>query len=261
MDKLKRLQKQYTDGKITKAQYEAAVADLLDDEELTQDEHDEAVDFEPEDEGGKAIYTQKDVDGFVMKKARVLVKKALREAGVDIDDVKPQEMLAKFTELAAAGAGKNAATDDELKSLRKKAARADELESKFEGLTVENAVLKGAGKYNPVNPAQVVRALNADYRDMLEYDEETGILDPKSVQKAIRRIAESEPNLFHTANQEEDREDDEPGTAGNQQQGTDFKGKTPGGAGGGSDKSTKEAAKLASQKAKALELMGLKPQQ
>lgn len=258
MDKLKRLQKQYTDGKITKAQYEAAVADLLDDEELTQDEHDEAIEFEPEDKGEKAIYTQSDVDGFVMKKARVLVKKALREAGVDIDDIKPQEMLAKFTELAAAGQGKNAATDEELKTLRKKAARADELESKFEGLTVENAVLKGAGKYNPVNPAQVVRALNADYRDMLEYDEETGILDPKSVQKALRRIAESEPNLFHAADTGGSDEEEDKG--GEQQQGSNFRGKTPGGAGGGSDKQTKEAAKLATQQAKALELMGIKPQ-
>jgi hypothetical protein len=251
MDKLKRLQKQYAAGKLTDAQYKAALADLLDDEEVTQEEHDEALDFEPEDDGGKPIYTQADVDGFVVKKARALVKKALRDAGVDVSDVKQQEIIAKAAELAAAGVGKSTAGDEELKALRKKAAAYDEVAPTVNDLKVENAVLKTAQKYNPINPAQVVRAIKSDYADLLEYDDESGALDIKSVHKAMKRITEVEPNLFNTAGagseEDEDLED----------KGTDFSGKPPGNAGGASSKSQKEAAKLAADKAAALAMMGL----
>lgn len=254
MNKLKKLQKDYQAGKLTKAQYDAAVKDLLDDEDINQDEYDEALDFDPEDGGDdKPIYTQADMDAVVVKKARQLVRKAAREAGLDVADFKPNELLSKVAELAAAGVGKEAATDDETKALRKKAAAYDDLAPKNKALVVENAVLKAAGKYNPVNPAQVVRALNADYADLLEYDEETGELEGKSVQKAIKRIAEVEPNLFKQPEGGEDEEDDQEELDG----GTGFAGKTPGGAAAGKGKQQKEATKLATTKASALELMGL----
>lgn len=254
MNKLKRLQKQYVEGKLTKAQYEAAVADLLDDEDVTQDEHDDALDFDPEGSGDddKPIYTQADVDGIVVKKARALVKKAARDAGIDVSDMKATEIVAKVAELAAAGVGKAGETDQEVKELRKKAASHDALVLQTEVVMLENVVLKAAGKYNPVNPMQVVRALNGDYKDLLTYDDETGLVDPKSVAKAIRRITEVEPNLFHTAGDDGEDEEDLQG-----EKGGEFSGKPPGGAGAGGSKKAKDAEKQASQKAAALAMMGI----
>lgn len=255
MNKLKKLQKDYQAGKITAEEYKTKLTALLTDEDIDQDQHDEALEFDPEEggEGNKLIYSQADMNAAIMKKARQLVRKELRDAGVDVSEIKPQELLAKVAEMAAAGSGKEKETDKELLGLRKKAAAYDALEPANKALTIENAVLKAAGKLNPVNPAQVVRALNADYADLLDFDEETGQLDPKSVSKAIKKIAEVEPNLFKTATEEEDDDLDEDDKGG----GT-FSGKAPGGAGGGATKQTKEAEKLAAGKAAALELLGIK---
>jgi len=256
MKKLQRLQKQLSEGKITQAQYEAAVADLLEDEDITQEEHDEALEFEPEDDDAeKPIYTQKELDATVVKKARALVKKAARDAGIDLSDKKPQEIIDAVMELATAGTGKEKETDQEIKELRKQAALAKALEATNGKLTIENAVLKGATKFKPVNPAQVVRALHADYADLLEYDDETGILDPKSVTKALQRIAKVEPNLFHTAADDEDLEDE---IADDLEDKPGFKGKSPGGAGTGGTKKKQQAAKLETNKQEMLALMGIK---
>lgn len=250
MNKLKSLQKDYQAGKLTKEQYDAAVADLLSDEDITQEEHDDALEFDPEEGGGeKPIYTQSELNAVVVKKARALIKKAAKEAGLDVSEIKPQELLARVAELAVAGTGKAPETDEELKNLRKKAVAYDQLEPANKALVVENAVLKAAGKLNPVNPNQVVRALNADYAELLEYDEETGQLDPKSVSKAIKRIAEVEPNLFKEPEGGADPDEDlEGGT---------FSGKTPGGAGTGASKDKKAADKMATSKAAALKMMGI----
>lgn len=255
MNKLKKLQKDYQAGKITEEQYKAALQDLLDDEEIDQDQYNEALEFDPEDGAEKPIYTQSEVNSFIVKKARVLLKKEAKAAGLDLSEIKPNELIAKVVEMAAAGSGKEQETDKELLSLRKKAATAETLEAANRALTVENAVLKAAGNLNPVNPAQVVRALNADYEDLLEFDEETGQLDPKSVTKAIKKIAEVEPNLFKTASQDEDEEDDQEDLEGDK--GSTFSGKSPGGAGAGS-KQKKDADKLNAKKAAALELLGIK---
>jgi hypothetical protein len=252
MKKLLKLQADYKAGKLTKAQYDAAVADLLADETIDQDEHDEALEFDPEDGDEPLKYTQSEVDSFIVKKARDMVRKAAREAGLDVKEIKPQELLTKVAEMAAAGSGKEQETDAEVTALRKKAAAFDVMEPKHSALVVENAVLKTASKYEPVNPAQVVRALNADYKDLLEFDEETGALDPKSVQKAIKRIATVEPNLFNKPEDEDQGDDD---LEDKQEQ--SFSGKPPGGAGGGQSKQQKEATKLAAKKASALEMMGL----
>ena len=53
--------------------------------------------------------------------------------------------------------GEGKVTDDELAILRKHTDRAKTLGERIKDLVVENAVLKEAGKYNPVNPVQVVR--------------------------------------------------------------------------------------------------------
>lgn len=122
--------------------------------------------------------------------------------------------------------------------------------SVIQKLMLENAVLKMTGKHKPLNPTQVVRAL-ADYSDHIEYDDE-GRLIGKSVEKAIRKMAEAEPNLFAAATGEEDN-DDGSGT------GPGFKGKPPGG--GAPAANTAAAAKHAKLKSEALSMLGINKEQ
>ncbi len=131
-------------------------------------------------------------------------------------------------------------------ALRSKAAKVDDLTAQCKKLLIENAVLKEAGKYNPVNPAQVVRAISADYLDSIEFDEENGTADAKSIARAIRKVHDAEPNLFKPAG---DDGDDDNGAGGS---GNGFRGKGPGGAG-----STKNG-ELEAKKAEALEMLGIK---
>ena len=116
-------------------------------------------------------------------------------------------------------------------------------------LMLENAVLKMNGKHKPLNIAQVVRGLD-DYSDYIEYDDE-GKLIGRSVEKAIRKMAEAEPNLFAAATSEDD--DDGSGT------GTGFAGKPPGG--GAPAASTAAVAKHAKLKSEALAMLGINNQQ
>ena len=122
----------------------------------------------------------------------------------------------------------------------------DDLTAQCKKLLIENAVLKEAGKYNPVNPAQVVRAISADYLDSIEFDEETGTADAKSISRAIRKVHDAEPNLFKAVDNPDD-----PGNGGNGS-GGGFRGKGPGGAGG-----TKNA-EVEAKKAEALAMLGIK---
>ena len=108
----------------------------------------------------------------------------------------------------------------------------------MKGLTLENAVLKTASKFNPVNSAQVVRALKADYSGHIEYDDVTGELIPGSIERAIGRLVKAEPNLFQ-----------EPGDTG-----SGFRGKPPGG--GNPPLSTGDLEK---NKAVALKMLGIEP--
>lgn len=248
MDKLEQLKKDLKAGKITLDAYKAAVKELLDDEEIDQEAYDKAVEYDPDnDTNDKPIYTQEDMDRVVVKKARQLVRKQLKDAGVDLEGVNNKELLPKVVEMVQAGAtaGSNESElQAEVKQLRAKVSKLETSEGDVKRLSVENAVLKAAGKYNPVNPAQVVRALNADYRDLLDYDDESGALIPKSVDKALKRIKEAEPNLFQVTD-----------GGGSDTDTDDFKGKTPGGAGQGNNT---KGGKLAEQKKAALELMGYK---
>ncbi|WP_332648882.1 hypothetical protein [Lysinibacillus sp. 54212] len=250
MDKfIKRLQKLLSEGKIDLQEYQAQLQELLDDETINQELYDAAKDFKPESKDDEPIYTQSDVDRMIMVKARKMVKKALTDAGVDTDNIDNKDLLTTFGDLALQGQKKGSLSVDEaqLNELQKKAKAYDTLQPQLKGLTIENEVLKAAGVYNPVNPKQVVRALD-DYKDLLEYDEDD-VLVPKSVERALKKLSEAEPNLF-TAVDGADDEDDKGGQAG----GEGFRGKTPGGGAGGTDQNKKHDK----TKAEALAMMGIK---
>lgn len=263
MKKLRKAQADYKAGKITEEQYTAQVAQLLEDGEIDQAGHDQALEYDPEaedddedEDDDKPIYSQADMDRTVVKKARTMVRKVLRDAGVDLDGVNNKDLLTKAAELALSGQNSGKSESElskEVNDLRKKASMVDNLTQTVQTLTIESAVLKAAGKYKPVNPAQVVRALNADYTDLLEFDDETGALIPKSVDRALKRIAEAEPNLFTPKGDDED--DDQQQQQNNEGR---LSGKSPGGGSGSSDK---QQQKLEAGKAKALELMGIKKPQ
>lgn len=246
---IKRLQKMLTEGKIDQAEYAEQLQELLDDEIIKQEDYDGAKDFEPDNgDDDKPIYSQEDVNRMIMVKARKLVKKALTDAGVDLDGVENKELLNTFGTLALQGQKKGGLTVDEqeVNTLKKKAKAFDDLQPQLKGLTIENAVLKAAGQYNPISPKQVVRALD-DYKEYLEFDEDDNLV-PKSVGRALKELSKAEPNLFHAAEEggAGTGEEDDPG------QGNGFSGKTPGGAGagqGGKDKTNK-------LKSEALEMMG-----
>lgn len=251
MKELKKLQDAYKAGKLTKEQYSKAVKDLLDEEELTQEEYDEAVDYDPKGDDDTAIYSQADVDRIVLRKAQQKVKQILKDAGVDVESVPKKDLFTKLAELAKNGnAGDELTVDQkELADLRTKVKGLDDLTATNQKLAVENAVLKASGKYQPYNANQVVRALNLDYTDLLEYDDETGTLNQKSVDKALKRIATAEPNLFKTP-------EGESGAGGTDNQGG-FKGKPPGGAGAGGGNDAEKQAQL---KANALAMLGITKQ-
>lgn len=251
MGKLRKLQERYLKGELTKAQYEAEVKKLLDDETLDQDAYDDALDYDPDYERPK--YSQADVDSTVAKKAVKMVRKALKDAGVTIE-ADDKNLIGKLVETVKNGSsgkeggegGTGSTVDEaELTDLRNKAAKVDGLTAQCKKLIIENAVLKEAGKYNPVNPAQVVRAISSDYLESIEFDEENGTADAKSVSRAIRKVHDNEPNLFKTVDTEGDN-------GGSGSSGSGFQGKGPGGAGG-----TKNAEHEA-KKAQALEMLGIK---
>lgn len=253
MNELKKLQNAYKAGKLTKEQYQKAVKDLLDEEELTQEEYDDAVDFDPKGDDDTAIYSQADVDRIVLRKAQQKVKQILKDAGVDVDSIPKKDLFTKLAEVVKNGnaAGEGTVDQKELADLRTKVKGVDDLKASNQKLAVENAVLKAAGKYQPYNANQVVRALNMDYADLLEYDDESGAIIQKSVDKALKRIATAEPNLFQTpeGNEGGGNNDDDLG-------GGTFKGKPPGGAGAGGG--NKDAEKQAALKKQALEMLGIK---
>lgn len=247
MGKLRKLQEKYLKGELTKAQYEEEVKKLLDDDILDQDAYDDALDYDPEYE--KPKYSQADVDSTVAKKAVKMVRKALKDAGVtiDADDKTLLSKVAETIKAGSSGSGDGTTVDEaELTDLRNKAAKVDGLVSQCRKLNIENAVLKEAGKYNPVNPTQVVRAISADYLDAIEFDDETGTADAKSVARAIRKVHDAEPNLFKTVDSQDDTGNGGTGSTGG------FRGKGPGGTGGTKD------AELAEKKAQALEMLGIK---
>ncbi|MGP9042111.1 hypothetical protein [Cytobacillus kochii] len=250
MKQIQRLQKLLKDGKIDQTEYVEQLQELLDDEIIKQEDFDKEKDYEPEDTDDKAIYSQSDVDRMIMVKARKMVKKALTEAGVDLEGVENKDLLTTFGTLSLQGQKKGDLSVDEkeVNDLKRKAKAFDDLQPQLKGLSIENAVLKAAGEFNPISPKQVVRALD-DYKEYLEYDEDD-VLVPKSINRALKELAKAEPNLFTTV--ESGQNEHEADLEGKEKSGG-FQGKTPGGAGAGKgDKSAKET-KL---KNEALAMMG-----
>lgn len=247
MGKLRKLQEQYLKGEITKAQYEAAVQKLLEDDIIDQDQVDEALEYDPEHE--RPQYSQAEVDSMIAKRAVRMVRKALKDAGVKLeaDDKNLLTEVANAIKNGSTGnkeddkGGNGGLSDDEVASLRGQAEKVTVLTERIKDLVVENAVLKEAGKYNPVNPAQVVRAIRSDYMDGIDFDDEAGTADAKSVSRVLRKVVESEPNLFNKT----DDNDNEGG------QGGAFRGKGPGGAGGAAGKGHD------AKKAEALAMLGI----
>ena len=83
MGKLKKLQEKYVKGEITAAEYTAQVGQLLTDGDIDQDQHDEALDYDPEHE--RPQYSQADVDAMIASRAIRMVRKALKDGGVTVD--------------------------------------------------------------------------------------------------------------------------------------------------------------------------------
>lgn len=260
MNKLKQLQKDYQDGKITKDEYLKQAKQLKEDGEIEDEDYQDALDYDPKDldPDEKAIYSQNDLDRIVKKKSLKDIRKVLRDAGVELDGVSNQQLQEKLVALVQAGTAGDSSGDADVKQLQtdltaaqKKAEKLDEVVGDLQSVRVENAVLKHASKYKPVNPNQVVRALNADYKELLEFDEDTGEVSSKSVKKAMKSIAEAEPNLFGNPTGED--EDDDPDLE--QGGGNVFKGKGPGGGTGGTNKQKQKQEKL---KSEALGMLGIK---
>ena len=253
MGKLRKLQERYLKGELTKAQYEAEVKKLLDDETLDQDAYDDALEYDPDYERPK--YSQAEVDSTIAKKAVKMVRKALKDAGVTIE-ADDKTLLTKVAEtikdggIGTSGEGGAGASisDADLEVLRTKAAKVDDLEDRCKTYAIENAVLKEAGKYNPVNPSQVVRAIRMDYLDSIDFDEETGTVEAKSLSRTIRKVHDNEPNLFKEVGAD-DSDNSSSGSSGS------FRGKGPGGAG------EKKDAELAAKKEQALAMLGIKKEE
>ncbi|MGG3803160.1 hypothetical protein [Metabacillus fastidiosus] len=242
-----RLQKLLKEGKIDQAEYAEQLQELLDDEIIKQEDFDAAKDFEPEEDQDDKIYSQEDVNRMIIAKARKIVKKSLIDAGVDLEGIENKDLLATVGTLALQGQKKGnlSVNEAELAELQKKVKKFDDLQPEIENLTFENAVLKAAGKHNPLNPKQVVRALE-DYKEYLEYDENDKLVG-KSVDIALKKLAEAEPNLFK--NKEVDEGEEDLGTNKN-----NFAGKPPGGGGTAVTKQEK-------LKAEGLAMLGISKEQ
>jgi hypothetical protein len=238
MDLLKVFQEKYRAGKLTKERYAEKVKELLEDGDLTQEEHDKALEFDPKaKEGDDLIYSQEDMDRMAVNVARRLVRQEFKKAGIDLD-VDNKGLLAHVVGMVKDGGkgdGKGGNVDEkELAQLRKAADKAKGLADKVKDLSLENAVLRNAGgQYTPVNPNQVVRALK-EYADEIDYDD-NDVPDKRSVDLVLRKLAKAEPNLFKTPEGGGSEDDDKSGGAGDEGKGggNGFSGKTPGGGTGG----------------------------
>ena len=205
MGKLKKLQEKYVKGDITAAEYAKQLEQLLTDGDISQDDYDDAVDYDPEDD--RPQYTQKDVDAMIASRAIRFVRKALKDAGVDID-VDNKTLLSTVAEmLKNAETGNTQLSEEDQNKLTAATTKVSALEEKVKDLAIENAVLKSSGTYSPVNPTQVVRAIRLDYMDDIDYDDTTGVVDAKSINRALKKVYASEPNLFKAGNDDPSKQD------------------------------------------------------
>lgn len=242
MNKLKELQEKYKKGEITKGAYLAALAKLVEDKEITQDEMDDATDYNPE--ADKPIYTQADVDGMIARKSTQQLRKILKDAGVEVDAAN-KDLPGKVVELVKVGTGKvKPAEGAEVEALKIKAGKADTLTAEMKTLRLENALLKTVSKYNPVSNGPVIALMKSDYAHLIDFvDETTGEVDLKTVDRAVKKLQLDEPTLF--------KSDD--GKGEGDKGGKDFRGKGPGGTGGAGDGDKGHDA----NKARAMEMLKL----
>ncbi|MCY9666704.1 hypothetical protein M5X11_17515 [Paenibacillus alginolyticus] len=71
-------------------------------------------------------------------------------------------------------------------------------------ILLENAVLKQAATLNPIHMKQVVLALeDREYAELLEYIDQDE-LNPTSVNRALKHLAATEPNLFYSPEKAKD---------------------------------------------------------
>ena len=241
--KILKLQEQYKKGEIKKSKYLAELAKLVDDKEITQEDADDAEDFDPEED--KPIFTQADVDGMIARRTNQAIRKILKDAGVEVDATN-KDLPGKVVDLVKVGAGKaEAAKGQDPEGLSKATARITSMTADVKTLRQENAILKVISKYKPVSPSAVTSLLKSDYAHMIDYlDEETGEIDLKTVDKAFRKMQIDEPTLFTAEDQQE-----KPGSKG----GSGFQGKGPGGAGAAGTGSGKD---IDTKVAEALAMMG-----
>lgn len=224
MGKLKKLQEQYLKGELTAKDYAEKVGQLLTDGDIDQEQHDEALDYDPEHE--RPQYSQADVDAMITTKAVRMVRKVLKDNGVNIDADNKTLLTTVAEKLKTAAEGKTQLSDDDQKALTNANSKVATLEERVKDLAIENAVLKSAGTYNPVNPTQVVRAIRLDYMDDIDYDDTTGVVDAKSVSRTLKKVYGAEPNLFKATDKNDEGKDD----------GNKFTSKGPGGGIAGTDK-------------------------
>lgn len=239
MGKLKKLQEKYLKGEITEAEYTAEVGQLLTDGVIDQEQHDDALEYDPENE--KPQYSQADVDAMITTKAVRMVRKALKDAGVTID-ADNKTLLSTVADKLKAAADGTQLDDDSKTALNSAQTKVTTLEERIKDLAIENAVLKSAGTYNPVNPTQVVRAIRLDYMDDIDYDDVTGVVDAKSVTRTLKKVYGAEPNLFKATDNSQSKDDGK---------GDEFKSKGPGGGIAGNDKTDGKVTE-------ALNLLGIK---
>lgn len=238
MDWLKRLQQKYRDGKLTKEQYDAKVAELLADGDLTQDEHDKALEFDPKaPEGGELIYSEEDMQRMAHNVARRTLRQALKKVGVelDVDNKGLLDKVAELVKVGVDGGGKGNDGKGDPEEVTKLKAKVQTLEGRVKDLGLQNSVLTAAKTFNPVNSVQVVRALS-DYEDLIEYDD-NGVPERRSVESALRKLVKAEPNLFTPAAGDDDL--DNPDDGQQQTGGSKFSGKPPGGGAGASSNAQK----------------------
>lgn len=254
MNKLQKLQDQLSKGKITKEQYRSQLAVLLADEEITREEYTEAKEFEAEGGEDELLYSQEDMNRAVLTKARTMLRKIAKDAGVDLTDVSNKDLTQHLTDQLKTGGKKGEGVEGdakELETLRKRSEKFTELEKTNRTLAVKVAVLENIHEFNPHNPAQVVRALQAnEYADMIEVDDETGDVNARSVATALKRLAKNESNLFQTVEGDEEGNNNPDDNAHQRK----FSGKPPGGGGGNTNQNQQQTDKVLAQ---ARELMGL----
>lgn len=170
---LETLQENYRSGNWTREQYEYRLKVLLMAGDLDCEEHEAALKFNPRHlEESLASHSSQDMQRMAYHVARRLLRQQLNQAGVNLD-VGNKALIAAVVELAQAGL-------------------------KARELALELEVWKTSDKFHPIQPAQIVRALEQNAAQ-LRLDASTGLPTSESVREAISKLAIEEPNLFAVA--------------------------------------------------------------